>query len=135
LKLTLEKTRKANTQTPWVGHCCESILLRWEKAEGNSSSIVFCGVINRKGSKLQSVLYRLFRVLPENLRCSVQVKRVNILDLGFVESVLREEAKNDTPIESVIHFAAKKNANESVVMPLHYYENNVVGSLNLLRTM
>lgn len=35
----------------------------------------------------------------------------------------------------MIHLAAKKNANESVSDPIMYYENNIQGSLNLLRTM
>lgn len=35
--------------------------------------------------------------------------------------------------EGIIHFAAKKYVNESVEKPLEYYENNVVGLLNVLK--
>ena len=52
-----------------------------------------------------------------------------------MEKVFQEQKDQGTPINGIIHFAAKKNATESVVMPLHYYENNVVGSLNLLKVM
>ena len=38
-------------------------------------------------------------------------------------------------IDSVIHFAALKAVGESVAQPLHYYENNVSGSLVLLDEM
>ena len=36
-------------------------------------------------------------------------------------------------IESVIHFAAFKSVNESLEMPLEYYENNITGLLNVLK--
>jgi UDP-glucose 4-epimerase len=38
-------------------------------------------------------------------------------------------------IDSVIHLAAKKSVEESVLNPLKYYENNVGGTLNLLAAM
>ena len=38
-------------------------------------------------------------------------------------------------IEAVIHFAARSLVADSVAQPYSYYENNVVGTLNLLRAM
>ncbi|MFM1967538.1 MAG: UDP-glucose 4-epimerase GalE [Actinomycetota bacterium] len=38
-------------------------------------------------------------------------------------------------VDAVIHLAAKKAVEESVKNPLKYYENNVVGTLNLLAAM
>ncbi|MFL2496227.1 MAG: SDR family NAD(P)-dependent oxidoreductase [Porticoccaceae bacterium] len=38
-------------------------------------------------------------------------------------------------IDSVIHFAGSKSVNESVSEPLHYYENNVIGTISLLKVM
>jgi UDP-glucose 4-epimerase len=38
-------------------------------------------------------------------------------------------------IDTVIHFAGLKAVGESVARPLHYYDNNVVGSLRLLEAM
>ena len=38
-------------------------------------------------------------------------------------------------IDAVIHFAGLKAVGESVARPMHYYENNVVGSLNLFNEM
>ncbi|WP_156087581.1 UDP-glucose 4-epimerase GalE [Lysobacter sp. Root667] len=37
--------------------------------------------------------------------------------------------------DAVVHFAARSLVGESVAQPYLYYENNVVGSLNLLRAM
>mmetsp|Transcript_41890 Transcript_41890/g.64113 ORF Transcript_41890/g.64113 Transcript_41890/m.64113 type:complete len:92 (+) Transcript_41890:232-507(+) len=39
------------------------------------------------------------------------------------------------PIRSVIHFAAFKAVGESVKKPLDYYDNNVAGTISLLRMM
>lgn len=38
-------------------------------------------------------------------------------------------------IEAVIHFAAFKHVGESQSKPLEYYENNLCGSINLLKAM
>lgn len=51
-------------------------------------------------------------------------------DAAWLESVF---AEND--IESVIHLAASSLVGESMVQPLVYYENNVVGTLRLLEVM
>lgn len=39
------------------------------------------------------------------------------------------------PFEAVIHFAAYKHVGESQSKPLEYYENNLTGSINLLKAM
>lgn len=38
-------------------------------------------------------------------------------------------------IDTVIHIAGLKSVSQSIIKPLHYYHNNVVGSLNLLNVM
>ena len=38
-------------------------------------------------------------------------------------------------IDSVIHFAGLKAVGESVSIPIKYYENNIVGTLNLIKVM
>ena len=60
---------------------------------------------------------------------------------AFVEGDIRDEAALDAvfadygPIDCVIHFAGLKAVGESVVKPLEYYDNNVNGTLCLLRAM
>jgi len=58
----------------------------------------------------------------------------------FIKADLRDRAALDAvfaahEISAVVHFAGLKAVGESVAMPLHYYENNVVGTLNLLQSM
>jgi UDP-glucose 4-epimerase len=57
--------------------------------------------------------------------------RLDLCDAGALERCF-----NDNPgIEGVIHFAALKAVGESVDHPLKYYENNLLGTMNLLKAM
>jgi len=57
-------------------------------------------------------------------------EKVDLLDKPGLARVFDEY-----DIEGVIHFAGLKAVGESVEMPLHYYQNNVAGTLNLLDVM
>lgn len=54
-------------------------------------------------------------------------------DLGDVATV--QNIFDTYEIDAVVHFAAFSLVGESVIHPLKYYENNVVGTLNLLKIM
>ena len=56
------------------------------------------------------------------------------VDLLNIQQV-REVFKNEPDITAVIHFAALKAVGESVAQPLRYYNNNLVGSINLFQVM
>ena len=61
-------------------------------------------------------------------------------NLTFVQGDLLDKAAIDNifksyKITSVIHFAAFSQVGESVVNPKKYYNNNVIGTLNLLNSM
>lgn len=58
---------------------------------------------------------------------------VHALDLRETER-LTEVLRAD-PVDAVVHFAGAKAVGESVEQPLHYYDNNVGGTLSLLRAM
>ncbi|MGC9423991.1 MULTISPECIES: UDP-glucose 4-epimerase GalE [Vibrio] len=51
------------------------------------------------------------------------------------DSALLEQIFTEHTIDSVIHFAGLKAVGESVEKPLMYYENNVAGTLSLVRSM
>ena len=55
--------------------------------------------------------------------------KVDLLDYPAVSEVLSRG------FDTVIHFAGLKAVAESVEKPLFYYENNIVGTLNLLKAM
>ncbi|VDP65669.1 unnamed protein product [Echinostoma caproni] len=61
---------------------------------------------------------------------TIPFEKVDLVDYTAVDKVFSKYK-----IDCVIHFAALKSVGESVSQPLHYYENNVTGLLNLLRVM
>lgn len=54
----------------------------------------------------------------------------DVRDEALVERVIREHG-----VDAVVHFAALKAVGESVREPLSYYDNNVAGTVSLLRVM
>ena len=62
---------------------------------------------------------------------SCRLVRCDINDLKKMPALFEEES----PIDVVIHFAAKKNSLESIQNPIKYYLNNVCGSIQLLAMM
>lgn len=59
-----------------------------------------------------------------------QLYKVDLLDPAGVEAVFE-----GNQYDLVMHFAGMKAVGESVTKPLKYYENNVAGTINLLRSM
>lgn len=61
---------------------------------------------------------------------------MEVLDLAIPEAPARLAAlMREHNVDSVIHFAAKKQVGESVLRPVYYYQQNVGGLLNLLSAM
>src|SRR3954453_13077022 len=56
--------------------------------------------------------------------------RVDIRDAPALDAVFDREA-----VDSVVHFAGLKAVGESVAEPLRYYDNNVVGTVQLVKSM
>lgn len=61
---------------------------------------------------------------------SIAVVRGDVRDENLLVRTFKEHS-----IESVVHFAGKKAVGESVVQPVDYFDNNVNGTLVLLRAM
>ncbi|CAH8496388.1 unnamed protein product [Schistosoma turkestanicum] len=75
-----------------------------------------------------------------NIKCIERIEKIINKKLLFYEvNLLDKNAVNDIfekhKIDYVIHFAALKSVSESTQKPLQYYNNNVVGILNLLQVM
>ncbi|MEI6720095.1 MAG: UDP-glucose 4-epimerase GalE [Betaproteobacteria bacterium] len=82
-------------------------------------------VDNLANSKL-SVLERI-RDLGSG---TVEFHRADLRDETALAQVFRQH-----PIEAVIHFAGHKAVGESISKPLEYYDNNIGGTLTLLKAM
>ena len=69
-----------------------------------------------------------------------KIKKITGKDFKFYEADILNEGKleqifKENSIEAVIHFAGLKAVGESVEKPLEYYNNNITGTLNLLKIM
>lgn len=62
---------------------------------------------------------------------SISFYEVDLMNFEKIQEVLNKEKD----IYAVIHFAALKAVGESVEKPLMYYENNISGTLNLMKAM
>lgn len=69
-----------------------------------------------------------------------RVRKITGKDFPLEECSICDEKALDSvftkyPIEAVIHFAGLKAVGESCVKPLEYYDNNIGGTLSLLKAM
>jgi UDP-glucose 4-epimerase len=97
-------------------HTCVELL------EAGNEIIVVDNFINSK----EVVLKRLEEITGK----TVPFYNVDLLDREGLEKVFSENS-----IEAVIHFAGLKAVGESVLIPLHYYHNNITGTLILAEVM
>ncbi|MDD7835651.1 UDP-glucose 4-epimerase GalE [Paenarthrobacter sp. AB444] len=70
------------------------------------------------------------RRIQELTGMDLAFEQVDLLDVAALQEVFSMYS-----FDAVIHFAGLKAVGESVGNPLKYYNNNVVGTLNLLRCM
>lgn len=61
---------------------------------------------------------------------AITFHRLDLLDMPALQQVFAEGG-----FDSVIHFAGLKAVGESTEIPLRYYQNNLIGTLNLLECM
>jgi UDP-glucose 4-epimerase len=103
--------------TGYIGsHTCVSLL------EAGYEPVIVDNLSNSK----KAVLDRLAQITGREL----MFHEGDILDQSLLEKILADEK-----IEAVIHFAGLKAVGESVSIPVAYYENNVAGTVSLLKAM
>ena len=66
---------------------------------------------------------------------NIIVKRLTFIEGDVRDTPKLEQTLTDYKIDAVIHFAGLKAVGESVEKPINYYENNVTGTISLLRAM
>ncbi len=75
------------------------------------------------------------------MKCLERLKEITKKeDIKFVKADLKNYEDIDKVIAeykptAVIHFAALKAVGESVQKPLEYYDNNLSGTINLIKAM
>lgn len=83
-------------------------------------------VIDNLHNSKQEALRRVQEITGKSLA----FYKVDMVDYAALEGVFRKHN-----IEAVIHFAALKAVGESVEIPLRYFQNNIIGTLNLFDLM
>lgn len=91
-------------------------------AEAGYEAIILDNLSNSRMAVLRDIEGILDREVP--------FYKGDLLDEKFLEGVFEKEHP-----DGVIHFAGLKAVGESVALPLKYFENNVAGTLNLLKVM
>jgi len=62
-------------------------------------------------------------------------KKVSFVEGDVLETELLTQTLKDFNVDIVIHFAGLKAVGESVEKPIEYFENNIAGSISLLKAM
>lgn len=84
-------------------------------------------ILDNFSNSNKKVIGKIKNITNKNVECyEIDLKNYDELDNFFGEN---------SDISAVIHFAGLKSVNESVKYPLHYYDNNVSGTINLLKLM
>ena len=111
------KTILVTGGTGFIGsHTCVELL------QAGYNVIILDNLVNSKESSID----RIKQITDRD----VKFYKTDLLDFESTKRVFEE---ND--IDSVIHFAGLKAVGESVEKPLEYYENNIGGTLNLIKAM
>ena len=67
-----------------------------------------------------------------NIKNKLKIYRGDIKNLNFIEQIFKDAYLNEK-IDAVIHFAGLKSVNESILVPLKYWDFNLKGTINLLK--
>jgi len=59
----------------------------------------------------------------------------DLRDFNFLDSVFKKENQKDEQIIFVIHFAGLKSVSDSNNLPINYWDNNIFGTINLIKIM
>ncbi len=115
--------------TGFIGsHTCSYLL-----SEGYDIYVID-SLVNSSIKSLEKVK-EIFRKENKNLTNNLTFFKGDLRNKEFLDSIFENAIKENNPITGVIHFAGLKAVAESVSKPLLYWDNNVIGSYNLISSM
>ena len=83
-----------------------------------------------------NVIIRIKRYLDnKDIKYKLETIDGDIRDKKILDNIFFRSINDNKPIDIVIHLAGLKSVSESLTNPLHYWDVNVLGTLNLLLTM
>ena len=124
----MKKTILVTGGTGFIGsHACCVLI------EENYRIIIVDSNINSSELSLKAIK-KIFEN-NKSLMPDIIFSKGDIRDEVFLKKVFSNAAKNGYAIDGVLHFAGLKSVEESVKAPLTYWDNNVLGTINLLKVM
>ena len=109
-------------------HTCVSLL------KNNFRLIIIDSNVNSSSIVLKKII-QIGEFDKLNFENKIDFIKGDIRNKNVLEMIFSNAIKNKKPIEAVIHFAGLKAVSESVLKPLIYWENNVMGSIILFSVM
>ncbi len=115
--------------TGFIGsHTCLGLL-----SEGYNVYIIDSLVNSSKKSLLK--IKEILRSKDIDISNKLRFFQGDIRKKDFINYIFETALKEKKQIDGVIHFAGLKAVAESVIEPFNYWENNVFGSYNLIKSM
>jgi UDP-glucose 4-epimerase len=103
-----------------------------ELVKSNFDCIVLDNLDNSSAEAISRVKQILKKeVSSVNVDQAVILKECDLVDLNATKKCVKESG----PFQACIHFAGFKAVGESCEKPLHYFYNNIVGTLNLVAAL
>ena len=102
--------------------------------EKNYEIFVIDSFINSSLKSLEKV-QEILKSDNKNRKVNLHIIKGDIKNPNDIERVFLMSNKLNKKIEAVIHFAGLKSVYESKLKPFLYWENNVIGTINLLKKM
>lgn len=109
-------------------HTCISLI------EKGYSLVILDNEINSTSKSLIRI-QNFLNAKVSNIEKKITFINTDLKNFNNLLSVFSNLQKNHMKIDFVIHLAGLKDMNKSLFNPLEYWENNVKGSINLLKVM
>ena len=109
-------------------HICTSLI------ESGYRVVILDSLINSSRVIINKI-WEISKLKKDEFLRRVKFVEGDIRDYRILDEIFISEKRNKSPILSVIHLAGLKSIKDSLSFPLEYWDVNVNGSINLLKTM
>ncbi len=96
--------------------------------------IVIDSNINSSTQSLKQII-KIGNLVGQDFKERIFFVRGDIRNEKLLNDIFIKAEKTNKKVYSVIHFAGLKSISDSVQDPLSYWDNNLIGAINLLKTM
>ena len=86
-------------------------------------------------TKVLNRILEILRISNIEAKERLHILKGDLRNKSDIDEIFNFAKKLRKPIDSVIHFAGLKSVSESIEDPILYWENNVIGTINLIEIM